>query len=233
MNTTTLGVLLCDHAAAERVHIAGDYPEMFARMFRDHPEVRLRFYEVTAGEYPATLDECDAYVSTGYSGSVNDADAWISQFENFVRSLHDEQVRLVAICFGHQMIGKAMGGQVAVAEQGWGVGVHQATIMNQEAWMLPAANSFRIVCSHQEQITELPPGAVVLASTPHCPVAMLRCGSLVGIQGHPEFPREYAEALLESRASIIPESICAAATASFGTQPDQALLASWIVSYAG
>jgi len=116
-------------------------------------------------------------------------------------------------------------------DQGWGVGVHEVTIVEHQPWMDPPANSYQVISSHREQITKLPVGATVLASTPHCPVAMFRCGSLVGIQGHPEFPKDYAAALLESRVSIIPPDVYSAAASSFGSQPDVELLSRWIVAY--
>ena len=228
---TTIGVLLCDHVAPELEPSAGGYPEMFERMFRAHPAVRLQFYDATAGEFPANLDECDGYLTSGSAGSVNDDVAWVRKLEEFVRLLDAERAKLFGICFGHQMIAKALGGEVHVADQGWGVGVHEVTIVEHQPWMDPPANSYQVINSHQEQITKLPVGATVLASTPHCPVAMFRCGSLVGIQGHPEFPKDYAAALLESRVSIIPPDVYSAAASSFVSQLDVELLSRWIVAY--
>ncbi|MBH40450.1 MAG: hypothetical protein CL790_04400 [Chloroflexi bacterium] len=228
---TTIGVMLCDHVAPELEPIAGGYPDMFARMFRVHPDVRLQFYDATAGHYPAAPNECDGYLTTGSAGSVNEDAEWVDKFEEFVRLLHAERAKLFGICFGHQMIAKALGGEVHVADQGWGVGVHEVTIVEHQPWMDPRANSYQVISSHQEQITKLPVGATVLASTPHCPVAMFRCGSLVGIQGHPEFPCDYAAALLETRASIIPPDVSSTAASSFASQPDANLLSAWIVRY--
>lgn len=235
MKKLTLGVLLCDCVDPSRLHIAGDYPDIFRALFRECTphgfEVALRFYDVTRSEYPRRLAECDGYLTNGASSSVNDPDPWIAAFAEFVRRLHDGHARLFGICFGHQMIAKALGGRVERSERGWGVGVHKVAVTAREPWMVPPATSFRIVCSHQDQVTQLPAGAVVLAATAHCPVSLFRCGSLVGIQGHPEFSTRYARALLDSRREIIPAPTCAAAEASFPQEPDRALLVSWMTRF--
>jgi len=235
MNKLTLGVLLCDSVDPERLHIDGDYPAIFTNLFRDHSpdgiEVSLRFYDVTTGQYPDQLHECDGYLTNGASASVYDVDPWIAKFANFVRQLHAEQVNLFAICFGHQMIAHAFGGRVEQSERGWGVGVHEITLTNHEPWMIPAAASFKIVCSHQDQVTKLPAGAKVLASTSHCPVSLFRYGALVGIQGHPEFSIAYGRALMESRAEVIPIETRNTASESFALKPDHTLLVLWILHY--
>jgi GMP synthase-like glutamine amidotransferase len=231
----TLGVLVCDSVKPELQAIAGDYREMFEQLFRDHSpdgfHVNLRHYDVRIGQYPQQLDECDGYLTTGSAASVNDDEPWIDALIRFIRRLQDEQVKLFAVCFGHQLLAKALGGRVAIADQGWGVGMHEATVSQQEPWMSPAADSYRLISSHKEQVVELPSGAVVLASTPHCPHAMIRCGSLIGVQGHPEFRAPYAEALMGTRPAIIPEQTRKEATESFRVgKPDHSLLTAWIVN---
>ncbi len=231
----TIGVLICHVVAPELESLAGDYGDMFETLFADYGpdgyEINLRYYDLTAAEYPERLDECDGYVTSGAAASVNDREQWISQFEAFTRLLHQEQVKLFAVCFGHQMVAKALGGRVEIAAQGWGVGVHDANVKLSEPWMNPSASSFQLINSHQEQVSELPRGAIVLASSSHCPVSMFRCGTMIGVQGHPEFRAPYARALMNSRSADIPAETRQAATTSFTIDPDHALLASWIVNY--
>ncbi|NIP97211.1 MAG: hypothetical protein GWO24_28780, partial [Akkermansiaceae bacterium] len=103
-------------------------------------KVVLRFYDVTAGHYPGRLGECDGYLTTGASHSVEDEEPWIARFAGFIRHLHQQQARLFGICFGHQMIAHALGGCVEQSRRGWGVGVHEVTVARREAWMNPDAS---------------------------------------------------------------------------------------------
>jgi GMP synthase-like glutamine amidotransferase len=92
-------------------------------------------------------------------------------------------------------------------------------------------DSFRVLMSCGDQIEQLPPGATVLAGNEHCPVGMLRCGSLLGIQGHPEFTTEYSRALLEFRRERIGTQAVDAALATLNDSTDAPQLSRWIVNF--
>jgi GMP synthase-like glutamine amidotransferase len=219
-----IGLLQCDHVRPEFLPIAGDYDAMFRRWLPGE----WRVYDVTRGERPAAIDECDAYVATGSRASVYDREPWIGAFAELVRELHETRAPFLGVCFGHQMIGHALGGRVARSPRGWGVGVHRFAVSAREPWMEPPAGSFGLLMSCQDQVEELPPDAVVLAGNDHCPVGMFRCSSLLGLQGHPEFPVEYARAVMCSRRERIgPERVDSAlATLEGRTDPDT--VAAWV-----
>ena len=53
-----------------------------------------------------------------------DSDPWILKLVDFTRKvLKQNRVRLIGVCFGHQIIGRAMDVKVARSEQGWEVAV--------------------------------------------------------------------------------------------------------------
>jgi GMP synthase-like glutamine amidotransferase len=219
-----IGLLQCDHVAGPLRSIAGDYDQMF----RVWMPADWRAYDVAAGELPVRLDECDAYVTTGSRASVYDDQPWIHSFADFVRRLHAAAIPFAGVCFGHQMIGHAMGGRVAPSPNGWGVGVHAFHVSRPEPWMTPSLPRFKVLMSCRDQVLELPPGARVLASSDHCPVAMFRVGTMLGVQAHPEFPVEYAAALVRHRRLLIGEDRAEAALRSMSDRLSSAELASWV-----
>lgn len=222
-----LGLLQCDHVRPEFLSIAGDYDEMFARWLPGD----WRVYDLTAGARPARLDECDAYVSTGSKSSVYDDDPWIHGFAGLVRELHTAAKPFLGVCFGHQMMGHALGGRVAKSPKGWGIGVHTFQVQGVETWMRPPEGRFRALMSCQDQVEVVPPGAEVLASNDHCAVGMFRAGTLLGIQGHPEFTPAYARALLEFRRERIGAEPVQRALATLETPLDAGLLAGWVLDF--
>ena len=146
MKRITLGLLVCDHVAERFRPIDGDYTAIFATLFeRIEADVEWRIYDVSAGEFPSALDECDGYVTTGSRASAYDQRDWILRLKEMVRDLYRAGIPLIGICFGHQVVAEALGGMVAPAATGWGVGLHGVTIAPREDWMEPfASTSIRI-----------------------------------------------------------------------------------------
>lgn len=96
--------------------------------------------------------------------------------------------------------------------------------------MNPPSESCSLNYSHRDQVLELPDGAVVLAEASHCPVAMFGVGErMIGIQGHPEFPMAYVEALVRSRTELIGKEIIE--KADFSSKTDEGMAARWIANF--
>ncbi len=222
----TVGLLQCDHVAGALSGIAGDIDAMFARWL----PVEWRVFDLSSGEAPRA-DDCDAWVATGSRFSVYDSLDWIGRLACLVREIHAAQVPYLGVCFGHQMIGHALGGRVARSARGWGVGVHHFTLASRESWMEPPLASVSVLMSCQDQVEALPPGAVVLASNDHCPVAMFRCGTLLGIQGHPEWEPPYARALLVDRRDRIGAETAERALNTLSQPRSSDALAQWALRW--
>lgn len=231
MTELCLGLLVCDHVRPEFRDVAGDYTDMFESLLGDR--VKLRHYALVDGEFPESATECDGWITTGSGKSVYDDIPWIRRFAELTREIVAAGVPLFGVCFGHQMIAHALGGKVEHADSGWGVGVKEVEIPEPQSWMGEDVQSYRILNSHHDQVTVLPPGATVIGSNEHCPVSAFTLGDrVVGIQGHPEFVPEYSAALMEYRRGwLIPDEVVDAGVASLREPPDRELLASWIVEF--
>jgi len=218
----TLGLLQCDHVDEHNRHIAGDYNDMFAHWLPGD----WRVYDLTAGHFPEA-NECDAWVSTGSHYSVYDDVPWIRRFAQLVRAIDSARVPFVGVCFGHQMIAHALGGRTAKSPRGWGIGVHYFQVDSIEPWMQPPLETVALLMSCQDQVEVLPPESTVLASSDHCPVAIYRRRSMLGIQGHPEWQPPYPRALLSERADRLGAAQTEAALATLDTPRHSSELAQW------
>jgi GMP synthase-like glutamine amidotransferase len=158
---------------------------------------------------------------------VYDGTPWIADLAAFIRSLGER--KFVGICFGHQMLAHAMGGKVAKAQQGWGVGVLDVEVLRKEPWMDPPLQHLRIQHMHQDQVQRLPENSLLLGRSAHCEVGMFRVGeTMLGIEGHPEFTVEYGAALIRARRTQIGEQGAQRALESLKGKTDSSAVGRWI-----
>ena len=228
-----LGILQCDSVRPELQPEFGDYPEMFQHLLTTEAvQPEFRVYDLTRGEFPESPDECDAWLFTGSKWSVYDPDEWIADAHEFARRLHAARQPTVGICFGHQLISRALGGRVEKAPIGWGVGVHTADILRHEPWMRPDRDSLSLLVSHQDQVIKPPEGSELLAGHEFCPHDMLRIGDhILTFQGHPEFGPGYSQATMDMRRDTLGEDTYRAGVASLDTAIDPDVAAAWIHSF--
>ena len=228
-----VGILKTDAVKPDLAAEFGEYPDMFANvLLAVEPDLILVTYEVVDGEYPADLDEVDAYIITGSKLSVYDDVPWVRQLKGFVVQLHEAKKKLIGICFGHQMVAEALGGKTLPADSGWCVGVHAIEPTEDAARYGLSSSTIRLRSNHRDQVATLPTGGKLLASTKACPIASIGLDDhILTFQGHPEFSEGYARALLNMRRDILGEELYQTAIRSLKTETDNLQVARYIVDF--
>ena len=232
-----IGILICDQIRPEFEGQFDDYPIMLEQMMlKIDSTLEFTFYQAFKGHLPANVDECDVYLTTGSKHSVNDALPWIEELLQFVALLDSHKKKLVGICFGHQLIAKALGGSVSTSEKGWGIGVAFNQVTQAQTWMVDESNQapsgLDIVVSHKEQVDQLPAHTKVVASSTFCPSFMIQVEThMLGIQGHPEFSTDYSMALTNTRLDLIPANRVREGFNSLNAHVDDLKLATWILNF--
>ena len=150
--------------------------------------------------------DADAFVITGSSSSVTERAPWMLRAEGLVRDVAQAGVPLLGICFGHQMVAQALGGEVRRNPRGREIGSVRVERAADDPIFdgLPAA--FDVNATHVDSVVKLPPRAELLASTALDPASAFRVGTSVrAVQFHPEFDAAATRAYLEARAHLIRE----------------------------
>ncbi|MDB4542939.1 GMP synthase, partial [bacterium] len=161
-----LGILKTDAVRPEWVPEFGEYPDMFVALLgQADPSLEFVVYDVEEGQYPDDIEEVDAYLITGSKSSVYDDKPWIARLMDFVQELDRRRKKLVGICFGHQLVAQALGGETAKSPKGWGVGLHTHQFNTLPAWHDQGQLAFDILVSHQDQVLKNAQGARVLAGS--------------------------------------------------------------------
>jgi len=212
----------------------GDYGAMFRTMLGDGFEAVS--FDVAHGAWPDRPEAFPAWLITGSSAGVYDERPWIAPLMAFLCAAKGRSA-MIGICFGHQIMAQAFGGQVIKSPKGWGIGLHRYTVQTLQPWMEPGVereSEFAIPASHQDQVVAVPSGAVVTASSAFTPYAGLAYddGRSISFQGHPEFAPAYAATLITTRrGSLFPEDQAAAAITSLDEPNDRGLVAQWIRTF--
>ena len=232
-----IGLLVCDQVLPELTAQYDSYEVMFkSLLLQIDPLLDFQIYSAYANQLPANVDECDVYLSTGSKHSVNDDLPWVTELIDFIAKLHKQKKKFIGICFGHQLIAKALGGEVSVSDKGWGVGVAFNQVQQLQPWMqsnhTAGANSLDIVVSHKEQISKLPTICKVIAGNKFCPQFMIQVDQhFLGIQGHPEFSKQYSKSLINTRLNIIEPNRVREAFCSLNAEVDDLKMASWMLNF--
>lgn len=136
------------------------------------------------------------------SGSPRDAfadDAWTRMVMDVATAGLGLGIPVLGVCYGHQLLGRLHGAEVARNPRGWEVGecLVQST---GEASPLGFVGSFRVLESHQDCVMAAPDGCRVLASNDHTRVQAAEWAPHVyGVQFHPEFTGDILRGVWKER----------------------------------
>jgi GMP synthase-like glutamine amidotransferase len=219
----SVGILQCGAPPPELEAAHGSYGAMVARLLG--PGAHTRMLDVTRGVLPDRPDACAAWLLTGSPAGVYDPLSWIPPLLAFLRAARG-RTRLVGICFGHQAMAQAFGGQVIKSPKGWGIGLHRYAVVHRAPWM-DGDDDVLAPASHQDQVVVPPADSRVTLASDFTPYAGLDYGDAISFQFHPEFDHSFARALISARRTQFGELAEPALKSLRGTD-DRARVARWI-----
>ena len=213
----------------------GPYHRMAERMFAGEG-FAFEVVKLSEGQPLPDPAALDATLILGSRAGVYDTEyEWMEPLRAFIRGAYAARTPMIGICFGHQIIADALGGEVRRSDRGWGLGRHVYGVKTRPPHIGGTLPEFAIACSHQDQVITPPAEAeTFLASdfTPHAGLAY-RNGAAMSLQPHPEFEDDYTIALAELRRGKAPDAVVEAALASISRASDSREVGGYLAAFLG
>lgn len=202
MHQAVINILLCDTFPGLLPESIPSHEYFFEKRFHPvDPNIIFKVYRALDGELPEHPVPDEIYLITGSNNAAYDNLPWILSLQEWIREAARLQIPLVGICFGHQVIAQALGGQVERFPGGWGVGIREMEVLDADLLPFFPDKKMRLIVNHHDQVTRLPEGAVPLATSDFCRFEGFRIGRhILTFQGHPEFTVDYERHLILNHA---------------------------------
>ncbi|MBN2061753.1 MAG: glutamine amidotransferase [Deltaproteobacteria bacterium] len=154
-------------------------------------DAEISVIDAEHGEPLPRAKYCAGVIISGSHSMVTDNLPWSTKIEDWIPSLLDKKVPFFGICYGHQVLAQATGGEVGDHPLGKEIGTVKIQLLPEYAdddLLSSLPQHFLAHTSHKQAILRLPPGAIRLASSSHEPNHIFRIGSCAwGVQFHPEY----------------------------------------------
>ena len=198
--------------------------ESFADMFVKAGRMRRGENEImdaTRKSPPRRIDDYSGVIITGSQSMVTNNSLWSKKLANWIPGLLESGKPTLGVCYGHQIMAKAMGGLVGYHPAHVSVGTFNVTL-GANARMAPPLDilpkTFPAHMYHAQVVLDPPPGAKVMGGYSQDPNCVISYGFYqLSVQFHPEFDCRIMRAFTRGLDPLKP------LPASEG-RPDQTLL---------
>ena len=229
-----LGILI----AGEPVPAAAAARGSFSRMIReavgsawphDWLEIEGRALEPFSSERAELpdLERVSGLIVTGSSANVPTREPWILELERYLARAVAARVPVLGVCFGHQLLGQALGGLVLKNPRGREIGTVAVEVLVEDSLVRGVSGALAANMTHVDSVVKLPPGAQVLARTALDDHAAVRFSETAwGVQFHPEMDAEIIGHYVAARRAVMLEEglDVTAIEASLADTPDSAAI---------
>ena len=166
--------------------------------------------DVTQGARLPDYDALSGVIITGSHAMVTQCQAWSERTAAWLRGAVERRIPLLGICYGHQLLAYALGGEVGDNPNGREFGtvvLHLNGHAARDELLGGFPPTIRVHVSHIPSVLRLPQGAQRLAASELEPnQAFVFGGCAWGVQFHPEFDAQVTAAYVHhSRRELLAE----------------------------
>jgi GMP synthase (glutamine-hydrolysing) len=199
-------VLRAGDAVAQVAEVHGEFFAWITRAAGDAWEGKWVEHDLRSDQSIPDCESVSAIIITGSICSVTERAPWMLRAEDYIRDVVRAETPLLGICFGHQLMAQALGGDVQKNPRGREIGTIEVVRHAEDPLFEGLPHRLRANATHVDSVVSLPPGATVIASTELEAHAALAFGRFArGVQFHPEIDEGVMRGYIEVRRPCLVE----------------------------
>ena len=207
MPQTPLLILKTGSAHAHIREVMGDFDDWIATGLRAGGATAVETHDAQSGTLPRPPGDYAGVVLTGSHAMVSEREPWSEALVPWLQAAVAAGTPVLGICYGHQLLAHALGGEVAHHPEGVEIGtvsVQRHAAAAQDPLLGDLPDAFDAQATHWQSVRRLPPGAVLLAGNAFEPHHAFRVGrNAWGVQFHPEFSDEALRSYLDGLGPVL------------------------------
>lgn len=209
----------------------GSYGDIFTRLLEaggldlSKEDVTVEKYNVVEAPEnfpslaPGSPQRPDVVLVTGSRHNSYDSHPWILKLVEFVQQClgvadssdetDSKPVKTIGICYGHQIIGRALGSKVGPNPKGWEISNTPIKLTDAGVRIFPEfkeTGTINIMEMHRDIVFDEPKaleGVEITAKNEVCEIqGLYKKGYLWSLQGHPEFDKFIEQHLIINRHKV-------------------------------
>lgn len=181
----------------------GHWIRVAAGLKRDQVQV----VDVESGDALPPHDGFAGAIVSGSAAMVTDRLDWSERSAAWLREAAHDGFALMGICYGHQLLAHALGGEAGDNPDGRCMGTIQVQVHAagaEDPLFAGLPERFSAQATHVQVVRRLPDEAVALAQASHDPFHAFRWRERAwGVQFHPEFSADHMRGYIRARAQAL------------------------------
>lgn len=180
----------------------GDFDD-WVRNCVSRKDLTIKTIDILKGEALPSFGSTMGVIITGSHAMVTEEHPWSIAVEEWIRQAVKYPIGILGICYGHQLLGKALGGKSDFNPNGKEIGtvtVFTNPNIKKDPLFKDAPATFKANVTHLQSVLTLPEGAEALGYNSHDNHQIVRFGQHIwGVQFHPEYDVQIMNAYIDEQ----------------------------------